>query len=566
MENRLVAKDYRLFVFCTIIAIVSLFVISRFFYRAFPEASIDFRITRNQSKPIAEKYLSDLGFDITAFRHSAIFSYDEDAKTFLEKELGAEKANQLMGKKIRLWRWANRWYKPLEKEEFLVHVSPGGDIIGFRHQIAEEQQGAVLSADSARAVASDFLFRNLALDSQNLEFVEESSQERPNRMDFSFTWKEKDFEVMEATYRYRVDIYGDQIGALEEFLHVPEKWSRDYEKLRAKNETTGMVSGFFLFLTLFAIIVMGIVHTRHRDIRWKTAAIYGIIAAVLTFLSLINRLPLTQFNYPTTESYQSFILRQVLVNIVNAILAGAAIFLLTAAAEPIYREKYPRFVSLSNLFRWQSIRSKKFFIGVIVGLTMTFFFAAYQVTFYLLSNRFGAWAPQQIPYDNMLNTTFPWIYVLLIGFMPAVSEEFISRLFSIPFFHKIIRVQWLAVVIPAFIWGFAHSSYPQQPFYIRGIEVGIAGIIIGYIMLRFGILAPLIWHYTVDALYTALVFLRSGNWYFISTAAISCGIMLLPLIIALVAYLRNRTFAMDDDLRNSADGITREYSPVKLFF
>ena len=142
--------------------------------------------------------------------------------------------------------------------------------------------------------------------------------------------------------------------------------------------------------------------------------------------------------------------------------------------------------------------------------------------------------------------------VLLIGFMPAVSEEFISRAFSIPFLHKYLKSRWAAVVIAGLIWGFAHANYPQQPFYIRGIEVGIGGIVVGYIFLRFGILAPLVWHYTIDALYTSLILFRSSNSYFIVSAALSAGLMLLPLAVALVLYLRQRRFADPTPLLNKS--------------
>src|SRR6185295_15490218 len=133
--------------------------------------------------------------------------------------------------------------------------------------------------------------------------------------------------------------------------------------------------------------------------------------------------------------------------------------------------------------------------------------------FYIIANKLGAWAPRDVAYSDLLSTAFPWVYVLFFGFLPALSEEFISRMFSIPFFERALRSTTLAVVVSAFIWGFGHASYPNQPFWIRGLEVGLAGIVFGLVMLRFGIAAVVICHFSVDALYTAFVLIRSPNLY-----------------------------------------------------
>jgi hypothetical protein len=193
----------------------------------------------------------------------------------------------------------------------------------------------------------------------------------------------------------------------------------------------------------------------------------------------------------------------------------------------------------------------------VVGITLTFFFFAYQTVFYLAANKLGAWAPADVPFTDLLNTRFPWITVLYIGYFPAVSEEMLFRAFSIPFLRKLLRSLPLAVVLSAFTWGFGHAAYPNQPFFIRGLEVGLAGIVIGLIMLRFGILATLIWHYSVDAFYTAFLLIRSPNHYLMVSGAVAAGIMLIPLLVALVAYLRTGTFTEDESLSNAREGISR---------
>ena len=552
METKLTRKDFAFIGGCVLVAAVSLAVGVHYFYRAFPEASIDFRVTRDEAKVQAADFLAARGFDLADYRHSAIFRYDNQTKTFLERELGLEGATQVIGDPVQLWRWSNRWVRELEKEEFQATVTTSGELVSFSHLIEEEAPGASLAEAEARRLAETFLTGELGHDLAALDFVEAQAQERPNRIDYTFNWKLRDFAVGDAHYRFYVRIQGDQIGGFGEYLKIPEAWERDYAELRSRNETTGLVAGTLLILTVLAMLVSFFSGVRARDIRWKTAAIFGAIAAVLTLLAQLNNLPLTSFSYDTTDTYGSFLTGQLLNSLFAAAAQGILIFFLTAAAEPLYRRYYANQIQIGGQFTPAGLRTKRFLLGTILGLAMTPAFLAYQVLFYITAEQFGAWSPADIPYSEMINTYIPWIMVLLIGFMPAVSEEFISRAFSIPFLHKYLKSRWAAVVIAGLIWGFAHANYPQQPFYIRGIEVGIGGIIVGYIFLRFGILAPLVWHYTIDALYTSLILFRSSNSYFIVSAALSAGLMLLPLAVALVLYLRQRRFADPTPLLNKS--------------
>ena len=175
------------------------------------------------------------------------------------------------------------------------------------------------------------------------------------------------------------------------------------------------------------------------------------------------------------------------------------------------------------------------------------------VLFYLLGKRFGFWAPQDINYLDVVSTALPWVYPLTIGVYAATSEEFLFRLFAIPLLLRATRSKFLAVVVPAFVWGFLHSNYPQEPGYARGIEVGLIGIVAGLVMLRWGILATLVWHYTVDALLISLFLLRSGSLYFrVSGALVAAGV-LIPLGISGAFYLARRRFETDEALLNRAE-------------
>src|SRR5208282_1686305 len=104
---------------------------------------------------------------------------------------------------------------------------------------------------------------------------------------------------------------------------------------------------------------------------------------------------------------------------------------------------------------------------------------------------------------------------------------------------------------------FLHSAYPNEPPYIRGLEVGLIGIVAGIVMLRWGILATLIWHYTVDASLVGLLLIRSNSLYFKISGVVVGAAALAPLIFAGVSYLSRGRFEPDEDLLNGAEPIEK---------
>ncbi|MBZ5595385.1 MAG: CPBP family intramembrane metalloprotease [Acidobacteriia bacterium] len=565
MRERLTAGDLRFLFICLALLVLTVWFSATYFYKAFPEASIDFRVTRDEARLLAERFLSAQGHDLRGYREASRFSFDDSAKTFLERELGLEAANGLMGSHVRLWSWSHRWFRPQQKEEYRVDITPAGETAGFDHQIPEAAPRPSVTPEQARALAESFLRMKMGRDPGALEFVEASAVSRPARQDHVFTWKERNFEIREATYRMEVTVLGNEIGGYREYLKVPEAWLRGYDRLRSRNLAAQTIDTVLLVVLVVALLAIIVMRVRLHDVRWGRATVVGAAGAVLSFLASLNSQPLAEFAYPTTDSYGSFIARHIMQDLLIALSSGSLLFVLTAGAEPLYRQFFASKISLGNLFRPRGLRTKSFFKGAVLGLTLTGVFVAYQIVFYLLGRRMGAWSPADVPYDDLLNTRFPWLFVLFGGFLPAISEEFLFRMFAIPFLRKVVRATWAALILAGFIWGFGHAGYPQQPFYIRGVEVGIGGVALGMIMLRWGILPTLVWHYSVDALYTALLLMRSHNLYFVFSGALSAGIMVLPVLIAWVAYLRGGGFQPEAGLTNGDEGfaapVAAEVSP-----
>ncbi|HXA51397.1 MAG TPA: type II CAAX endopeptidase family protein [Candidatus Acidoferrum sp.] len=550
MKTRLAAGDYRFIAICLALLGVTVWFSAVNFHRAFPEASIDFQVNRDQARLVAARFLTSERYQVEGYREASQFDYDDEAKTFLEREAGLEEANRIMGSRVRLWRWSYRWFRPLQKEEYSVEITPRGALAGFAHLLPDDAARPDTTAAQARSIAENFLRTRLGRNPASMDFVDSSEVVRAHRTDRTYTWKDRDFNLHDATYRFEVAVLGDEPGEYREYLKVPEQWSRDYQKLRSNNEAASLVDGVVTLLLGIGMLVVIVIRVRRHDIPWRRAAMVGVLGMALGFLAQLNEFPLHEFGYPTTDSYASFLARQLLQAVLAALGSGGLLFVLAAGAEPLYREAFPNQISLGSLFTRRGLRTKRFLLGSILGITLTGIFIAYQTGFYILAFRFGAWSPADVPYSDLLNTKFPWAFVLFGGFFPAVSEEFTFRMFAIPFLRKVTRSWVAALVLAGFIWGFGHAAYPQQPFWIRGVEVGIGGVALGIIMLRWGILPTLVWHYSVDAMYSAMLLVRSPNLYLKLSGAASAGIIVLPVIAALVMYWRRGGFDSEQGLLN----------------
>ncbi|HSB62779.1 MAG TPA: CPBP family intramembrane glutamic endopeptidase [Thermoanaerobaculia bacterium] len=546
-------RDRVFIALCVLTILAGAAVFQAGFSRAFPEASIDFKVTREEAVRRGAEALRARGFALDGMRPLVIFDGDDEAKVYLERTLGLEKANPIFATTVPVWRWSVRWVRPLEKLEYRAAVAPDGRLLAVRRILPEKAAAPDPGEAAARALAEAEIRTLRGLEPSALRFIETTVNKRPERVDRVFVWESNAIRFGDAALRYLVEVQGDRVGRSSLHFEVPERWRRDYETLRSKNLAAGTVATLGLLLTALAVLVVFLERVRRKDVKWKWALAFAGTGAVLQLFASLNEMPIRLFDYDTADAWTGFVAKSVAGDVGGAIALGVVLLLLVAAGEPLYRERYPDKPALGRLLSRRGISSKRFFRGLLLGYAMTAFFFAYQIVFYLVAARFGAWAPADVPYSNLLGTWFPWAGVLLMGFLPATTEEFSSRMFSIPFAERFLP-RWAAVVVPALIWGFAHSTYPNQPFYIRGLEVGFAGILIGAVMLKADIFPLLVWHFTVDAVYTALLLLRSSNPYFVVSGAAASLILLLPLAVSVALYFRRGGFTPDEDLTNAATG------------
>lgn len=562
--ERLTGSEKRALLLWVAAGIIGLIFASKYFFQAFPEASVNFQVSREEALVRAQKFVAGMGENISGYKSSIIFDVDSDAcatngipectKLYLEREVGLREANRLMSSELNIWYWDVRFFKPLQEEEFEVRVSPSGKIVGYSHKIEEAHAGASLERAAAQSAAQSYLGAKLGMDLRGWDPLPEeaNSKKKSNRTDWTFTWEKHGFRAKDAPYLLQVTVQGDRIGGSKEILKVPDVWQRSYLRLRSTNDTLELVFTVLYIALLVVAVWFGIKLTLQGQTRWRGAILLGLLVAALLFLQGLNEWPLWGASYDTRVSYATFLAGKVGSAVLFAVLSALTISLVLPAAEPLYRSSSPERLRLSKTFTLRGLRSKEFFSAAVVGISLAAVHIGYVVGFYVLANWLGAWAPQEVNYQESVNTLFPWISGAAIGLLASTNEEFTFRLFAIPFFSKFTKSRWLAVIVPAFLWSFLHSNYPQEPAYTRGIEIGLIGIVAGIVMLRWGILATLIWHYTVDASLVGLFLLRSNSLYFKVSGAVVAAAAFAPLLFAGISCLVRGGFEADADLRNSA--------------
>jgi membrane protease YdiL (CAAX protease family) len=525
----------------------------KYYFRAFPEASVNFKVSRSEALARAKDFLATEGQNAASYQSAIVFNVDDNAKTYLERETGLEQANLLMSSELNIWYWDVRFFKPQQEEEFRVRVSPAGQVVGYEHHVAEARAGATLERAAAQYAAENFLESKLNIKSGwDLLPEEINSVKRPNRLDWSFTWEKHGFRAKDAPYRLNVVLQGNQIGNSEEYLKVPEAWERSYAQLRSTNLLYNQIAIIPYILLMGSALWLGISLWRKGQADWMGAIKLGALVAALFFFMQVNQWQSTRASYDTHASYGSFVALHILLNILEAVATALTVTMVLPGAEPLYRATQPDRLRLNKAFTLRGLQSKEFFSAAVVGLSLAAAHIGFIVAFYMFGSKVGVWAPQDLNYSDAVNTSFPWIAGVAIGLLASTSEEFLFRLFAIPFVGRLTKSRVLAVILPAFSWSFLHSAYPQEPGYTRGIEVGIIGIVAGIVMLNWGILATLIWHYTVDASLVGLLLVRSNSMYFKISGVIVGAAALAPLIFSGVAYLRRGYFAPVDDLLNRA--------------
>ncbi len=356
--DRLTSSDKRALFLWVAAGVLGALFACKYFFLAFPEASVNFRISREEALTRAQRFVSGLGENINGYQSTIVFDVDDNAKVYLERQLGLEQANRLMSSELHIWFWEVRFFKPQQEEEFHVRVDPAGQVVGYDHKIEESRAGASLERAAAQSAAQNYLTAKLGLDPRGWDFLPEeaNSNKRPNRLDWSFTWEKHGLRAKDAPYRLQASLQGDRIGGSGEFLKVPEAWQRSYQQLRSSNIFYNQIAIIPYVLLLGSALWVGISLTKRGQTGWGGAIKLGVIIAALFFLMELNQWQFTRASYDTHDSYSSFVALRLGIALLSALGTALMVTLVLPGGEPLYRSFQPNRMQLAKAFTLRLLR------------------------------------------------------------------------------------------------------------------------------------------------------------------------------------------------------------------
>ena len=274
-----------------------------------------FKLTPKQAEASASAFVRAQGFDPGAFRHVTFPTLhwgDNESlagKYFLER-LPEGAAARLFEQYRPVQAWATRYFKSLDKEEFLVTVHPEtGKVLLYHHEIPEDRPGADVSDEAAREIAAAFAAAQ-GLDVAAMELKEHTSEKRKARRDHTLAWEARPGDprnVGEVRYRVSVEVDGDRVALLWAHWKIPESFERSREQqnfisIAVLALKIGVIAGAIVFG-----MWMLIRNVRLGLVAWRRALLLAVVPAVGVAVAAALALPIGMSRqYQTSMPFETW--------------------------------------------------------------------------------------------------------------------------------------------------------------------------------------------------------------------------------------------------------------------
>ncbi len=543
-------KPIHWFVFL-LLAIVSLIFWSKITY---PQMAIlNFSLNRTHAVEISKNFLKELSVqNIDEFKVASIFDFDRDTNRYIKKAAGFEALKQFIEEyNYDLFFWIIRFYKEKTKEEYRVVVSSSsGKVIGYKHIIEDTAHRPLITREEALTQSINFLSSHFKFDPTDYTLKGDIKNIQDHRTDYSFSWDNNQVNIPwskeensgAGKLSKSITMTGNEILSFSsQTFSVPEKFHRHFEKIKNTGQNLTTLIRILMYV-VFSIAIFTIISRRNHLAMHTTKRFYlGVVIASFIFniLASLNEFQVVLAGYKTSVPLKDYLWRYWIENTRGTFVTSLLIIVPALAGELLRYESFPNKKQSSFVYYIHStFLSRDVTRLILLGYLIFLILLGLQTVLYFVGEKyFGVW--KEFNWVNNMSTAYwPFLSAFIIGFNASFFEELFFRMFGLSWGKKVFKSTMTAVLFISLFWGYAHSSHPVYPMWFRGIEVGIIGLFLSYIYLKFGIIPTLVGHFLFNVFWNGAGFIlgKTQLMYLLSIL----GVLALPLLWGFIAFLMNR--------------------------
>lgn len=306
-----------------------------------PDDGLRLATTRKEAVAVAERAVRAIGapLELPIVVAALIDRAGGAEATFLLRTVGPAATARLYESMLPPAVWNVRFVRPLEKDEVAVQVGPNGSLAGMLRQVEDAAPGASPTAAEARAIAERWL-RELTGRSDWV-LVTASQLRRENRVDSSFVWERPDWSVgpadATATLRVQILLYGNELGAYQPFLKLPEEFLRSLRRDTGLEGAAQTLRDLALLGGLAALAISFARAVRRNEVELVVGGRLAGVVGLALLVSLAAGFPNLLAFYVSTLDLVSFAIWLVSGQVRSSLVTLAAVAALGALAPGLLR-------------------------------------------------------------------------------------------------------------------------------------------------------------------------------------------------------------------------------------
>lgn len=495
----------------------------------------------------ARGVLERLGWPLEGFAAASALRAEERELRYVERSFGRERTQQLIRDGLPLIGYRVQLKRRGDSTVYVVRLQDASRLHAWSVSVEEDAEGAALDPEAALAIAEHALGDGLALDPTLYALSSRSSVERPARRDHTFAFERLHAAAPELRERVTVTVSGDRATFARRQLIVPAAALRAERAAEAPSyglQAAGFLLAALAVVAAFVVALDGLRRGRvtlRRAVFWPLVLLVGqVVVQLLDRATLFKAWDplwprwLSDFDATVFSGLQTIYLLLVVVGVVAAGESldatmprrrGESLWLLARG-----RVLHPAVVAASG---------RGFLVGLVCGGVMV---VALQAVLAVAGGRVGL-QPRDF-FFYTLNSASPAVSSVAFFLGVALGEELGYRYFAGSWLLKRTGRAWVAVVVPAIVYGITHTRLdflpPDEPWWGRAVVLTAVGAVWGWAFLRYDALTVVLSHLTADLFIFNWPLIASARWEVRSTAVATVLVPLLPALLGMLSRLRRR--------------------------